>query len=187
MQINNQIRVLRLYIMILPAPFTWLRREYLENSGITQQEYPTLFLILYENFIPFMTMVAAMLFFWIISTTPARLFKYQVKRIGFCLMTNAYLSFASAGQLFCNIQGGRIWTCFPLFSATCNDIFAYVAGRMFGKRKLIGLSPNKTLEGFIGGLISNVIFTMIVVDWITTSPFWTCQAARINTLPFENY
>jgi len=26
-----------------------------------------------------------------------------------------------------------------------NDIFAYVSGRLFGKHKLISLSPNKTI------------------------------------------
>jgi phosphatidate cytidylyltransferase len=66
-------------------------------------------------------------------------------------------------------------------------MFAYFAGRAFGRRKLISLSPNKTLEGFIGGLISNVIFTAIVIRWITTTQFWTCMPLRMNLLPYENY
>ena len=40
-----------------------------------------------------------------------------------------------------------------------NDTFAYLSGRVFGKTKLIErISPNKTWEGTIGG----IIFTLIV-------------------------
>ena len=39
-----------------------------------------------------------------------------------------------------------------------NDTFAYVCGRLFGKHKLFErISPNKTWEGFIGGLLSTVL------------------------------
>jgi CDP-diglyceride synthetase len=47
---------------------------------------------------------------------------------------------------------------FPCSLVICNDTFAYVFGRYFGKRKLLSLSPNKTIEGFIGGLVFTVIF-----------------------------
>jgi phosphatidate cytidylyltransferase len=41
---------------------------------------------------------------------------------------------------------GFIWT---------NDTFAYIVGKSIGKHKLIErISPNKTIEGFIGGLIA---------------------------------
>jgi hypothetical protein len=82
--------------MLLPIPYTWLRREYLENSGLTQAEYPVLFSVLYENFVPFMTAIGAILFFQIISTTPPRLFKYYTKRVGFCLLANTYLSIGAS-------------------------------------------------------------------------------------------
>lgn len=39
-----------------------------------------------------------------------------------------------------------------------NDTFAYVVGKSFGKRKLFEkISPKKTIEGFLGGLIFSVI------------------------------
>ncbi len=45
----------------------------------------------------------------------------------------------------------------------CNDTFAYLFGRSFGKHKLFErISPNKTWEGFFGGAISAFVaaFTM---------------------------
>ena len=43
-----------------------------------------------------------------------------------------------------------------------NDIFAYVFGKLYGKTKLIELSPNKTWEGFIGGFFSSLFFAFLV-------------------------
>ena len=43
-----------------------------------------------------------------------------------------------------------------------NDVMAYVFGKTMGRTKLIKLSPNKTVEGFIGGGISTVIFAYYV-------------------------
>jgi phosphatidate cytidylyltransferase len=43
-----------------------------------------------------------------------------------------------------------------------NDIMGFVFGKTFGRTKLIKLSPNKTVEGFIGGGISTIIFAIFV-------------------------
>lgn len=43
---------------------------------------------------------------------------------------------------------------------------AYVFGKTMGRTKLIKLSPNKTVEGFIGGGISTVIFAYYVRNFL---------------------
>lgn len=50
-----------------------------------------------------------------------------------------------------------------------NDMGAYFVGRSFGRRKLAAhVSPNKTVEGFFGGLIAS----MVVASILTTFPAW---------------
>lgn len=49
------------------------------------------------------------------------------------------------------------------FSASINDVFALFSGLCFGKHKLAPeLSPKKTIEGSIGGLIASTLFSMAV-------------------------
>ena len=53
-----------------------------------------------------------------------------------------------------NLPGGRGWLWLPLFAAWCSDIGGYFAGRAFGKHPLFPLiSPKKTREGMLGGLV----------------------------------
>ena len=48
---------------------------------------------------------------------------------------------------------GLIWFIMGMMMVTNNDICAYIVGVLFGKTPLIKLSPKKTWEGFIGGII----------------------------------
>jgi len=51
---------------------------------------------------------------------------------------------------------GFIWT---------NDTFAYIVGKSMGKHKLIErISPNKTIEGFIGGLIATNVLAYFLAQ-----------------------
>ncbi len=53
-----------------------------------------------------------------------------------------------------------IWLVFIIAWGT--DTFAYLAGNLFGKRKLIPkISPNKTVEGSLGGILGAVLLTYI--------------------------
>lgn len=54
---------------------------------------------------------------------------------------------------------GLFYLCIALGSAWFSDAGAYFAGMFFGKHKLApNISPKKTIEGAIGGVISNIIF-----------------------------
>ena len=54
-------------------------------------------------------------------------------------------------------SGGRGLLMFLIFLTEINDIMQFVWGKIFGKHKIIPkVSPNKTWEGFIGGMLSTV-------------------------------
>ena len=49
-----------------------------------------------------------------------------------------------------------------VFTNFFNDIFAYFVGKVFGNKRFFEfISPNKTLEGFVGGLIGGILGGML--------------------------
>ena len=62
---------------------------------------------------------------------------------------------------------GFEWILVALTVTWMNDTGAYAFGRMFGKHKLNEkVSPNKTWEGFWGGMLVSVV-ALLVVKWVT--------------------
>lgn len=64
-----------------------------------------------------------------------------------------------------------------------NDIFAFLIGKSFGKRKLLErVSPNKTVEGFMGGLIASSVASFFIFKYLAIfSPlFWLGLAILIS-------
>lgn len=54
-----------------------------------------------------------------------------------------------------------------------NDTFAYLTGRKFGRRPLYSrISPNKTFEGFIGGLLFTILGSFILDHFFPMLETW---------------
>ena len=78
-------------------------------------------------------------------------------------------SAAALGFIYCGLfpalatktlefSDGPIWLIGLLVVVFIGDTFAFFSGRAFGKRTLLGtVSPKKTIEGAIGGLIGSVL------------------------------
>ena len=63
-----------------------------------------------------------------------------------------------------------------------NDTFAYITGRLFGKTKLFErISPKKTWEGTIGGIVMTLLLGYIIGRYINEGHifFWMISAAII--------
>lgn len=68
----------------------------------------------------------------------------------------------------------------------CNDTFAYICGKLLGKHKLYEkISPKKTIEGFIGGVIFTLVAAYIIFKYSNTNlnlSVWICLALGISVM-----
>ena len=72
------------------------------------------------------------------------------------------------------IDKGLIWFTTSIASVALNDTFAYLVGRQYGKTSLINVSPNKTIEGFLGAAVLTPIFTLLVGEVLQRFKLFTC-------------
>lgn len=66
------------------------------------------------------------------------------------------------------IVPGKYLIWYLIFSAWGSDTFAYTIGKHFGKHKFSKVSPNKTIEGCIAGIVGAVVLSMIYTIIINT-------------------
>ena len=85
--------------------------------------------------------------------------KYQFRLFGWILVA-LLMTTTAAWAMSSNTVEGMLWYIAPAFLIICNDIFAYLFGYFLGSHPLIALSPKKTWEGYLGGALSTVIFSI---------------------------
>lgn len=66
-----------------------------------------------------------------------------------------------------------------------NDTFAYLVGKKFGKHKLLErISPKKTIEGFIGGVVGALLAAFIIYSLDESKKYdlwvWICLAIIVS-------
>lgn len=72
-----------------------------------------------------------------------------------------------------NVPNGKLLIWFVFFSAWGTDIFAYLVGKKFGKHYFTKISPNKTIEGCIAGVIGATI--TVVIYAVVCNQAWGVQ------------
>jgi phosphatidate cytidylyltransferase len=73
-----------------------------------------------------------------------------------------FLIVVSSHFIVNSILEGMIWFFVPASLVICNDVMAYVCGKLFGRTPLIKLSPKKTVEGFMGAFLCTLLFSLAV-------------------------
>lgn len=74
---------------------------------------------------------------------------------------------------------GSMMLLYLLFLTEINDVFQYICGKSFGKRKIVPkVSPNKTVEGFLGALVLTTIMA-IALSYLTPFTLLESIAAGI--------
>lgn len=121
--------------------------------------YVLLFLGKSENLVPlFVFLLLAIMALYVFSFP-----KYRVEQI-----VAAYFGFVYAGLLISYVYqvrmlpGGAFSVWLIFIAAWGSDVFAYCAGMLFGKHKAFPvLSPKKTWEGCIGGVIGAAVVAVV--------------------------
>ncbi len=91
--------------------------------------------------------------------------KYTVEDIACTLFGIIYVvGFISFFALIFGYHGsisGKMFIWFVIAASWGTDIFAYLTGKHFGKTKFSKISPNKSIEGCIGGTLAAVIISIL--------------------------
>lgn len=128
-----------LWLVLLPGRYT---------GFLDRIEYDKLQLILW----------AAILY--LISTVVTKN-RFTFDDAGFLLISVLYVGMGFY-YLYETRETGLVYVFFALFTIWATDSGAYFVGRSFGKRKLWPeISPNKTIEGFFGGIVGAIIVGLL--------------------------
>lgn len=114
-----------------------------------------LFLLNVENYFIYSSVLTAilLLYFFILKTSAKQLLGMTIGLI-ICLFSFPHLFFIRETEFGINT------IIFVVVVTELNDVFQYLMGKFFGKHKIVpSISPNKTLEGFLGGVFLTIILS----------------------------
>lgn len=84
--------------------------------------------------------------------------EYTIADLGASLLQFFYCVFIFGFLInIYGLENGKILIWYVFLGSWATDIFAFCVGKTIGKHKFTSISPNKTIEGCIGGVIGAVI------------------------------
>ena len=112
-----------------------------------------------SNFLLFYLTVMIILGFSVVSKNT-----YTIDEAGFPVVASLYVGVGFQNLVTARAEGLSILL-FAFFVVWATDIGAYMVGRQFGKHKLWPeISPNKTIEGALGGIASAVVVAIVFLS-----------------------
>ncbi|KAG1466704.1 hypothetical protein G6F56_004634 [Rhizopus delemar] len=137
----------------------------------------------HHRFISFTLYVIGFVFF--VMNLKKGQYRQQMSQFGWTHMA-IFLIVFQAHFIVDNILEGLIWFVMPAALVVCNDIFAYICGFFWGKTPLIQLSPKKTVEGFVGGLIFTLIFGFLITTGLMRFNYMVCPVQDLGASAWSN-
>ena len=128
------------------------------------------------------TFITVFLIFTLISTYEANLLYKKIKSKGYKynhpIIPPIYVSVSMIALIYIPFTGNDIYNpyliLFIFILIWISDTMSYFFGSLFGRTSLkIEASPNKTWEGFIGGLFCSILFSYVSFNFIQEIfPLW---------------
>ena len=123
-------------------------------AALTVIPYPR-----YESALNYIFLLAVLFFFRIMRRCDRFILDVPVRLCSICLLI--VLLFRSIPEIR-RMEHGFYVLMLAVLSSCTTDIFAYLTGKKLGKRKLCPkISPNKTIEGSIGGIFASVCILLL--------------------------
>lgn len=99
-----------------------------------------------------------------------------------CVFSLSHMAYLLVLPAAGNPNGGGVALLFYLvFLTQFNDVAQYVWGKRFGRVKVApSVSPNKTIEGLVGGVMTTTLLALVMAPWLT--PMGHVQALAIGVL-----
>jgi CDP-diglyceride synthetase len=119
------------------------------------------------------------------TSTKNKSLNYLTRNINLYLILFLGL-FPSYGVHLLRFEQGSLYLVLAIITNSVNDSLAYFCGKLLGKRKFFPtISPRKTLEGSLGGLLSAAIFFMLACNFLNIDLSLALRN-KINLLMVKN-
>lgn len=114
----------------------------------------------YEKILTYIFPLTVLIFARIMRQCGRCILDVPVRLCGVCILV--ILLFKAIPSVR-NLEHGFFCLMFAVLSGCTTDIFAYLTGKSLGRRKLCPvISPNKTIEGSIGGIVGTVTVLLLL-------------------------
>lgn len=141
-----------------------------------------------KNYFIFITLVVMASLVVLVIRYP----KYSIIDVSLTIFPVIYASLLFSYMLLLrNVPNGQFWIWLVAISAWGSDTFAYFTGKSIGKHKLAPvLSPKKTIEGSIGGIIGagilayvyTIIYTQFLAFEVKEQMLWIILATVLGAI-----
>ncbi|SER39324.1 phosphatidate cytidylyltransferase [Halopseudomonas bauzanensis] len=154
-RLTDRRLILALYLLV-PVHYYWIATDWYGMFTIFIPVYLFLLipfgLLLLGETKGFIRAVAS--YQWAVMTTV-----FAISHVAYLLMLPAETNPAG---------GGVGLVLYLVFLTQFNDVAQYIWGKTFGRRKIVpGISPNKTWEGFLGGIATTTLLGGLLAPWLT--------------------
>ncbi len=109
--------------------------------------------------------------------------KVDIKKVSEIIFIGSYVVFFMYHMMLLN-NSKFVWLVYIIAFGT--DTFAYFTGKLLGKNKLYPeVSPNKTIEGAIGGIVGSTILSLIFFNYLSINKYFYIIIFSISASVFS--